>query len=164
MDRHASHVCQDSQADCGGMCRAVRRNATGNGMPARMLLGRWAKSSVPHATLDGVAYHQQHVKAEFHASGVGWTPVDLSSAVLHDKSPEGLRYFGHDPGDFLTVQVDPDVEIDSVHWGVKSLALLQGIQYYVSGKGRFDNVTTSRDWQVETLKMIAARAGRERVE
>jgi hypothetical protein len=151
MDRHASHICQTDRADCGGMCALFAATLRANGVPARMLMGRWARSADPHGTLDGAPYHQQHVKAEFYANGVGWIPVDLSSAVTHDKTPEGLRYFGHDHGDFLTVQLDPDVQVDSVHWGVKSLPLLQSFHYYVTGKGKLENVTFDRDWQVQTL-------------
>ena len=42
------------------------------------------------ALLSGVEYFQWHVKAEFFARGVGWIPVDCSSAILHDKTPERL--------------------------------------------------------------------------
>jgi transglutaminase-like putative cysteine protease len=152
MDRRASHLCQTDQADCGGMCALFVAALRANGVPARMLFGRWAKSSHAGATLHGVAYIQQHVKAEFHVDGVGWVPADLSSGVTRDKTPEGLKYFGDDPGDFIAIHADPDFEVDSVHWGRKEIVLMQSYTYYVRGKGKLDNVTADRVWRVETLE------------
>lgn len=151
MDRRASHLCEADEADCGGMCVLFVAAMRANGIPARMLCGRWAKSSKRGAELNGVAYNQQHVKAEFFAAGIGWVPVDLSSAVLHDKTEEGLQYFGHDRGDFLTVHVDPEIEVDTIHFGRKSFNFMQGFHYYVTGSGKLDGETMKLDWQVEVL-------------
>ena len=52
--------------------------------------------------MGSVRYFQEHIKAEFYAQGVGWVPVDLSSAVLHDTSDAKLRYFGNDAGRHAT--------------------------------------------------------------
>ena len=151
MDRHASHLCEVDHADCGGMSVLFVAVLRASRIPARVLAGRWAKSSKPDATLNGVSYYQQHIKAEFYARDVGWVPVDLSSAVVHDKTPEGLRYFGNDAGDFLTVHVDPDLKVDSPHFGVKSFPLLQSFHYFVDGAGKLDEVKFHREWTVETL-------------
>ena len=79
-------------------------------------------------------------------------PVDLSSAVELDKRPEGLRYFGHDPGDFLTVHVDYDLEADSVLFGVEKLRLVQSVHYYYKGEGKTAGVEIRRNWLVETVE------------
>jgi transglutaminase-like putative cysteine protease len=152
MDRRASHLCSDDAADCGGMSVLFVAALRANQIPARVLLGRWAKSSKPDEKLDGFAYYQQHIKAEFYADGIGWIPVDCSSAVVHDKTPEGLQYFGNDRGDFLVVHVDPDLRVDSVHWGVKDIVMLQSFYYFASGSGKLDSVTFNRTWTVETVE------------
>ena len=97
-------------------------------------------------------FHMQHVwegeDAEFFARGIGWVPVDLSSAVLHDKTEAGLLFFGHDPGDFLTLHVNPDLVVDSVHFGRKEVDCLQGIAFWVTGSGSTDGQTIREDWKV----------------
>jgi transglutaminase-like putative cysteine protease len=151
MDRHASFTCQQHKADCGGLCALFAATLRANKVPARLRVGHWAKSEDPHPPAQGHVAHKAHVKAEFYAAGVGWIPVDLSGAVEFDKTPEGLRYFGNDKGDFLTVHLDYDVEFDSGLWGVKSVRHLQSVHYYVRGEGTLDNARIDRNWQVETL-------------
>ena len=151
MDRQASHLCEANKTDCGGMCVLFIAALRANDVPARLLCGRWAKSSKPGAELNGVAYNQQHVKAEFFAERIGWVPVDLSSAVLHDESDEGLQYFGHDCGDFLTIHVDPEFEVDTVHFGRKTFAFMQGFHYWATGKGKLDGEKFTFNWQVEVV-------------
>jgi len=75
-------------------------------------------------------------------------PVDLSSAVLHDKSAEKTGYFGHDAGDFLTMHVDPELKVDTIHFGVKTLPWLQQFHYYATGKGKVDGARYTMDWKV----------------
>jgi transglutaminase-like putative cysteine protease len=149
MDRHASHVCQAGKSDCGGLSGLFVATMRASNVPARILFGRWAKSAESGGTLEGVPYYQQHVKAEFYASGVGWVPVDLSSAVLYDKTREGMRYFGNDRGDFVVLHVDPDMTVDSVHFGKKPLRLLQGFHYFVTGKGTLEQTAFKQNWTVE---------------
>lgn len=148
MTRNAAHVCTVDKADCGGMAVLFTAAMRANDIPSRVLSGCWAKSSQPAATLSGVPYYQTHVKAEFFASGVGWVPVDLSSAVLHDKSPEKTRYFGHDAGDFLTMHVDPELTVDTIHFGIKSFPWLQQFHFYATGKGKVDGVKYTMNWRV----------------
>jgi hypothetical protein len=152
MDRVASHVCVNIGTDSGGMSALFVAALRANQIPARMLVGRWAKSSEPDATFYFVPYHQQHVKAEFYAQGVGWVPVDPGSAVLHDKTPAGVDYFGKDPGDFLTVHVDPDVKVESVRSGVRDMTFLWSYHYYVYGDGTLEPTTVKRNWVVETIR------------
>ena len=90
---------------------------------------------------------QVHVKAEFFAQGVGWVPVDLSSAVLHDRSPEGLRYFGNDSGDFVTFHVDSDMTVET-YFGRRTIEWLQVPSYWVIGVGSLDGLTTRSAWKV----------------
>ncbi|HEX4142086.1 MAG TPA: transglutaminase-like domain-containing protein [Pirellulales bacterium] len=151
MDRHASYTCQQHTADCGGLCALFAATLRTSKVPARLRVGHWAKSENPRPPAAGHVAHKAHVKAEFYANGVGWVPVDVSGAVEFDKTAEGLRYFGNDKGDFLTVHLDYDAEFDSTLWGVKSVRHLQSVHYYVRGDGNMDGAAIDRNWQVETV-------------
>ena len=130
-------------------------------IPARVLIGHWAKSEDPNPPSQGHVAHKCHAKGEFYAQDIGWVPVDLSGAVEFDKTPEGLRFFGHEKGDFLTLQLDHDVRYDSGLFGVKEVRRLQNARYHVKGSGDFKNVKIDHNWQVETLsdKSHAEAAG-----
>lgn len=151
-DRQVSKLTAVKGTDCGGMCLLFTAALRANDIPARLLAGRWAESSRPGEAVGGVAYHQAHVKAEFFAAGVGWVPVDPASAVLHDQSKEGVRYFGNDAGDFLTLHIDSDLLVDTHHFGKKTLPWLQGIAFWVAGGGTFDKPVTTEKWEVRKLE------------
>src|SRR5262249_48918831 len=68
MDRHATAICQAGKSDCGGLAIVFVSALRGNGVPARLVVGRWASS----ANLKSGDPYQYHVKAEFFAQGVGW--------------------------------------------------------------------------------------------
>jgi transglutaminase-like putative cysteine protease len=106
MNRCCSNVCEAGKSDCGGLSVLFASVMRANKIPARALAGCWAKSSKPDAKLNGVRYSQVHIKAEVYITDIGWIPIDMSSAINHDKTPEGLHYFGNDPGDFLTMHVE----------------------------------------------------------
>ncbi len=147
-DRTASHVAAAGKSDCGGLAALFVSALRSQGVPARTLAGRWAISARPGQRVGEVMYFQEHVKAEFFAEGVGWVPVDLSSAVLHDRSPEKLRYFGNDPGDFLTWHLDTGLTVDTRHFGRKTYTLLQRPCYWVTGSGSMDGSYAQESWTV----------------
>jgi transglutaminase-like putative cysteine protease len=147
-DRSSSNVCTEGKSDCGGMCALFVSVLRSQGIPSRTLAGRWAESAKLDDRVGKVDYFQEHVKAEFYAQGVGWVPADLSSGVLHDRSSRKLRYFGNDPGDFIVFHIDTDVEFDSIHFGKKTMRLLQSPSYWATGSGSFDGVTIQEDWKV----------------
>ncbi len=151
MDRRATQVARTWSTDCAGMSVLFTTVMRAHAVPARVLAGRWARSSKPGAIVGDVQYYQQHVKAEFYADQLGWVPVDLSSAVEHDHSPVGLQYFGRDQGDFLTIHLDPLVQIDTLHFGRQTFNWLQGVHYYASGKGTLRNKTIDEQWHVNWL-------------
>jgi transglutaminase-like putative cysteine protease len=152
MDRRASYVCRVGISDCGGMSIAYVAALRAHGIPARVLAGRWAKSAKANDMFGSVEYYQQHVKAEFYIDDVGWVPVDLSSSVLHDRSEDGLRYFGNDPGDFLVLHVDPQIVLDTPKFGKETFEWVQGFRYYVNGTGKLDDGKTSESWTVERVR------------
>ena len=149
MDRTASAVCAAGKSECGGLSMLFVAALRAHGIPARSLYGRWAESADPDVKLNGTRYYQWHVKAEFFAAGVGWVPADLSGAILHDKTPAGLEYFGHDKGDFLTFHIDPNISIDTKLSGKNVLNSLQRPAFWVHGKGSYDPHTEVEDWKVK---------------
>lgn len=151
MDRRASKVCHDKQSDCGGLSVLFVSALRANGVPARVLVGRWAVSGTPGQKLNGIAYQQHHVKAEFFAQGVGWVPVDMASAILHDPRGDGMQFFGNDRGDFITLHIDPDVIINTIHFGRKQTPWLQGVTFWVTGQGDLKKLTTQELWVVKQI-------------
>jgi hypothetical protein len=121
------------------------------GIPARILAGRWARSAKPGDQIGALDYYQEHVKAEFYAQGVGWVPADLSSAILHDPSPAKLDFFGNDCGDFLTFHLDDNLSFDSLQFGVKTMQFLQRPAYLAKGSGNFKNAVIRETWTVTPL-------------
>lgn len=151
MDRRASTVSRLKTSDCGGLSILFLSILRSNDIPARLLVGRWAKSAEPGDKLEGLDYEQQHVKSEFFAAGVGWIPVDMSLGVGDGKSTDP-NFFGKDPGDFITLHFDHDIAVDTIHFGTESLTWLQGINYWVAGTGDLSKVRIEKSWTVADLK------------
>jgi transglutaminase-like putative cysteine protease len=152
-DFHATAVCKSGRADCGGLSVLFASILRSNNIPARTLWGRWAKSNDPGKMWFNQPYYQTHVKAEFFARGVGWVPVDVSSAILSDKSPQGLTYFGNDRGDFITFHVDGNLEIDTRLFGIKSLSQLQTTRWWIRGEGPLTDEKVAEAWDVKINKL-----------
>jgi len=150
MDRHASAVCKAGKSDCGGLSELFVTILRGNEIPARTLTGRWAQSSKPEELVGDLPYYQTHVKAEFFAAGVGWVPADVSTGLL-DKRGDGLSCFGNDPGDFLTMHIDPHLRLDTIHFGKQDVGCLQGPAYWVKGRGSDKPTQTHEKWEVREI-------------
>jgi transglutaminase-like putative cysteine protease len=146
-DRRVSKLCTAKGTDCGGMSVLFTATLRSNRIPARVLSGRWAESAKANEKVGGLPYYQTHIKAEFFAKGIGWVPVDPASAALGDK--EALRHFGHDAGNFLTMHVDPDMQVNTIHFGQKTVPWLQGVSFWVAGGGSPEGGTSKTDWQVK---------------
>ncbi|MBM3462599.1 MAG: hypothetical protein FJX76_10910 [Armatimonadetes bacterium] len=141
MDRISSHVARSCTSDCGGLQILFGSVMRANGVPFRALVGRWAQSARPDVG-------QYHVKGEFYADRVGWVPVDLSSAVLFDRSEEGLRFFGQDPGNFIVLHFDPEVTLATRSFGPRTIDWLQGFVYWVNGGGTLQGSKAESTWTV----------------
>ena len=148
-DRSAAGVIGAGRSDCGGLSTLFATVLRSQGIPARTIAGRWATSARPGQRIGGVAYFQEHVKAEFWADGLGWVPADLSSAVLHDPSKEKVKYFAADPGDFIVFHFDTNLRFDTVDFGERTFALLQKPSHWATGRGDFVGVTTAETWTVK---------------
>jgi hypothetical protein len=151
MDRHASAVCKAGKSDCGGLAVLLVTILRANDIPARTLVGRWAESAKPKDRIEDLPYFQTHVKAEFFARGIGWVPVDIALG-LKDQRGDGLYFFGNDDGNFLTMHVDPHLRLDTIHFGKKDLEFMQGLAYWVVGRGSVDPTHTHEKWEVRKLR------------
>lgn len=150
--RVATQVCKAGKSDCGGLSILFVAVMRANGIPARVLYGRWASSAKPSSTLGKTPYYQWHVKSEFHARDVGWVPVDLSGAVEGNaKDPDSLAFFGNDPGDFITFHFNPNLVIDSGLFGPKPVHNLQYPMWWWTGQGSAEPKRLVEDWQVSTV-------------
>lgn len=148
-DNHTStQVCSAVKSDCGGLSSLFTGIMRANGVPARLRVGRWAKSQKPGNTVGD--YGNWHVKAEFFARGVGWVPVDGSSAL---GNPNGEnKFFGNDAGDFITFTDDGDMLLDSFIRGPQNVRAFQGITYWWHGTGNGENSRADTMWTVEEVK------------
>jgi transglutaminase-like putative cysteine protease len=150
-NRAASALCQTDKTDCGGLSILFTSVMRSEGIPARVLSGRWAKSATDGETLDGQRYYQYHVIAEFYADGVGWVPLDPSSAILHDKSEAKLTYFGQDPGNFVVLHIDTGIDFDTQLYDDYRTAFFQIPLFWVKGNGTIENRTLKELWEVSPL-------------
>lgn len=148
-DRSAPHVCRAGASDCGGLSVLFATVLRSQGVPARILAGRWARSADPAEKVGEVSYRQEHIIAEFFAQGVGWVPADPAGAVMHDKSVGKLEYFGNDPGQFLTLHVDNELLLDTARFGVRKMTLLQRASFWARGDGSVQDAVMTEDWTVK---------------
>ncbi|MBX9685785.1 MAG: transglutaminase-like domain-containing protein [Candidatus Obscuribacterales bacterium] len=144
-NRSASNICKCKSSDCGGLSYLFSSILRANGVAARPLIGRWLKKSGGADSADN-GYGQVHVKSEFFADSVGWIPVDMSFGVSNPDG-DGMAYFGHFAGDFITFHVDPDVYLDSFWFGKKEFPYLQNPAFWVTGSGNLSGLESKTYWQ-----------------
>jgi transglutaminase-like putative cysteine protease len=146
-DHRVSRLCTAKGTDCAGFSWLFVAVMRANNIPARGLAGRWATSSKPGDSM----FATMHVKAEFFAPGIGWVPVDPSRAASGGKAEPALRFFGVDAGDLLVMHVDPDLIVDTVWFGKKSVELMQTVTFWATGSGSMDKGVSQDSWQVNKV-------------
>lgn len=146
MNRCASHVLSSGTSDCGGLGGLAVATLRAAGIPARLLVGRWAKTAKPTDQLEGLPYGQWHVKLEFYVDGVGWIPAD---AAIEMNDP--TAWFGKQNADFITLHVDPGVRVKTL-FGERELLLAQGMAFWIRGDGTLDDKTVEETWTVTPVR------------
>lgn len=146
MNRCASHVLSSGTSDCGGLGGLAVATLRAAGIPARLLVGRWAKTAKPTDQLEGLPYGQWHVKLEFYVDGVGWIPTD---AAIEMNDP--TAWFGKQNADFITLHVDPGVRVKTL-FGERELLLAQGMAFWIRGDGTLDDKTVEETWTVTPVR------------
>lgn len=149
---NAAAACHHLRTDCGGFSLVFVAACRANHIPARLLAGNWFKTrEASDGTLD-IIKRQSHVIAEFFDPQIGWIPEDISSTLMRIPGPNGLNYFGCDPGYFLAWHVDTDFRFDTPQ---KPDAKVQWIQnpspwFSEDADGVYDSL--SHHWTLQTLK------------
>lgn len=144
-NRCVSALCLVNKTDCGGLSYLFIATLRANQVPARALIGRWLKTGSEPGSLENF-YGGVHVKAEFFTGEAGWVPVDLSLAVSNIYNAQ-IEFFGRCGSDFVTLHIDPDLEMNSIWFGAKTVHSLQNPLYWVTGTGSTGGATTECIWQ-----------------
>jgi transglutaminase-like putative cysteine protease len=145
MDRRCSVVCRQGKSDCRGLSLLFVAVLRANGVPSRVLVGRWAKSAEQGQRFAGANYHQEHTMAECYAQGIGWVPADVAAGLAAEASALGSETFGNDPGQFLVLHVDHGL----VFGPLLHLEVLQGV--FVVGDRPHDPASAHQDRQVREV-------------
>eukprot|EP01113_Clastostelium_recurvatum_P012645 TRINITY_DN1656_c2_g1_i2.p1 TRINITY_DN1656_c2_g1~~TRINITY_DN1656_c2_g1_i2.p1 ORF type:complete len:526 (-),score=105.91 TRINITY_DN1656_c2_g1_i2:45-1622(-) len=161
-DRKASAAISMGTGDCGSLSAVYVSILRANGIPSRLVVGRWAKDTgtwdMPTPSGTKPVYHQTHVYAEFWVDGLGWIPTDPSQSVAYDLTPANLAYFGKDSNDFVLFHNEP-MFIDTIHFGTKFFDFAQLPVFFATGSGNFDNSTTDQHWTVKDTSPPGTVAG-----
>lgn len=146
-EKRASVACRLKTTDCGGMSYLFVAALRANGVPARLLVGRYARPPKPGTKPPEAEYLQGHISTEFFAAGIGWVPVD-PTFVNGSRGP--VRDFvGRDPGDLLVLHVDPDLRLPFPDKDRESQWLQFAPAYWTTGKGTFDGQFGPTTWDVK---------------
>ena len=140
---HLTDLAREPKSDCGGISQFFVGLCRANGIPARLLVGRWAIPGKDNTPMD-----QCHCMAEFWVDGIGWIPVDATSG-LGKQEAEGMEYFAKFNGDFLVLHYGVDLPVaerDGKH--LPSVVQGPAIWMYTSQSGQsFEGGTSSGTWQ-----------------
>ncbi len=90
-----------------------------NKLPARVLVGRWAQNVGSDNKVSLGIGQPLHAVMEVFIDQVGWLPIDITSSIHRDPSPNGLLHFGYDPGAMLTLHYDGGLLLDTKTHGHK---------------------------------------------
>jgi len=151
-DKRASVACKRSATDCGGMCYLFVGALRANGVPARVLVGRYAKPRKPGSTPADTGYENPHVRAEMYAPGVGWVPVDPTNAHAN-RNQKTRAFVGVDPGDVLVLHLDVDLKLPFPD-AIRDCQFLQVEPFYwTQGKGTFDGRFGPSGWDIKVTPL-----------
>jgi transglutaminase-like putative cysteine protease len=146
-DRTASALATADRTDCAGLTTMLVTACRANGIPARLLVGRLAKSRDPKVDRSSADFLQVHVRCEVFAEGIGWVPMEPTNAVGNKARPL-MQYVGNDAGDLLVFHVDEDFNIPGMKDVVSSLQIPA---FMATGQGNLDGRKDATDWQVQVL-------------
>ncbi len=153
--RKASATAVKSEGDFSGIHALFVALCRSQGIPARTLVGRLAKSTqlvTPRGGGAALSNHQWCIRAEWWHPDLAWVPVDLMSNLGQDrKENQAVKWFGADPGDMIVFHVDFDVTLDPVVFEKKELVGTEGIAVWSMGKGKLDAQTLTENWTVKKI-------------
>lgn len=130
LDRKVSKTCLVQSSDCAGLSYLFCAVLRANGIPARTLIGRIARST--RRVEDFSSSFSCHARTEFFVEKIGWIPADLSEAVSIRRSPVE-NFFGTDHGDLIVMHVNPDLLLDSHFDGMKTIRSMPDFRFWIAG-------------------------------
>lgn len=129
-DWNAANVAQKHTGTCEGLSSVIVAALRANGIPARLHLGFWVDQP-------GTTAAHYHVRLEFFAPEAGgWLPVDGSGLVTWKDWPQA---FGQDPGQFLAVQIETGLRVDTGAFGTQEVVQLQRPASWPVGAGNLED-------------------------
>lgn len=153
ISRRASFTAPRTEADYGSVNGLFVAMCRSQGIPARPLVGRLAKSSqlvTPRGGGTALQNHQWYIRSEWWHPSLGWVPVELLSGLGADRSESGnLKWFGNDPGDLIVFHEDFDVILDPLLFEKKEILATEGIAVWSVGKGKLEGQSISEEWVVK---------------
>ncbi|MCI0700289.1 MAG: transglutaminase family protein [Planctomycetia bacterium] len=151
-DKRASVACKTNRTDCGGMTFVFVAAMRANDIPARALVGRFAKPRKPRSTASDPGFDQPHIRAELFLAEIGWVPVEPAFANAQRRRPV-RDFIGNDSGDLLVLHIDTDLVLPFPDKN-REVDLLQiGPYYWVTGNGKFDGAVGPNGWEVKTTPL-----------
>jgi hypothetical protein len=143
--KDAVNTCKTSRSNCYGLSYLFAAILRANKIPARILIGHWARSGSGDECND-------HAQVEFYAAQVGWVPVDISNAISDRENPAG-GYFGHDDGDFITMHTNTDLEVDTRVSGLRTVSALFNayIWFWQADTSASQDNTMHCQWDVDAI-------------
>jgi transglutaminase-like putative cysteine protease len=151
-DQSPVAVCTRGKSDCAGLSGLFIRLLRENGVAARALTGRFARSGKKYdgRVVSGDNEGREHVRVEFFAKGVGWVPVELAAAVSVPHAAD-LTFFGNDAGDLVTLAHDPYGLTDTVLAGKQSSVACQSVFLYWRSSSGDQKIRREITWTVTKL-------------
>jgi|GEM_PF-790726 len=151
-EKRASVTCERGATDCGGMSILFASAMRAHDIPARTLVGRFAKPRREGAVAGELDYDQPHARVEFHVPGIGWIPVDPTYANRGRDKPVSF-YVGHDPGDLLVQHVDFDLRLPVLDKEQSTDLLQIEPLFFAMGRGKLDVFLGPSRWELKTTSI-----------
>ncbi len=146
-EKKASLCCDQGTIDCSGMSFLFVAAMRANAIPARILIGRYARPRKMDAKPREQEYDQPHVRAEFYLADVGWIAIDASDANVM-KFRKVRDFIGLDPGNMLVLHVDVDLKLPYPDQVQTAEGLQVTPAYWAAGRGVFDGKTSDSGWDL----------------
>jgi transglutaminase-like putative cysteine protease len=148
-EKQASVVCDLPSGDCSCMAYIFVAAMRANDIPARALIGRFAKTRKSGVPSSDNEYEQPHVRAEIYVANVGWVPVDPAFAN-GNKTRKVQDFIGNDAGDILVLHVDVDLQLSYPNRMQSTQSMQVHPNYWAFGQGQFDGVYGDTGWELTT--------------
>lgn len=148
LDRRVSLTCLRRSTDCAGISYLFCSVLRAQGIPARALIGRYARSSSELEDFSNT--FACHVRAEFYAENIGWVPVDIGASIQFRRL-SNEQFFGRDNGDLIVLHVDPDLILDSKVYGLKHIRSMQDFRYWLLFEKEISTPPRQILWKVKKV-------------